>query len=88
MRAAPLQVTRDTGRDFRDEGEERQRGPFASERHDGEDLPREAVADVGVGCLACRTREGHRALMRLPRWRTSHTHRFTTPLPGAEEPGS
>ena len=89
VQVQPLPVTRDANRDFRRNGDERQRGLYGMDQHGGFDAPGDEVGGIGAGCLVGRVQDGHRAFMALlrddARWRASHAYRFMVSLLGVEE---
>jgi hypothetical protein len=81
-------VCRDLNKDFKREGDGRDTGLFGINQHWGYDLPANDLGRSSAGCLVGRTREGHRAFMRLiktdPRYQSDPAFRFsTTILPAA-----
>ncbi len=91
VQASDLPVTRDAGRDFQRQGDERQVGRFVIDQHSGMDAPPDAVGGVGAGCLVGRETAGHAAFMTLlrgdARWRANNAYRFMTALLTAKELG-
>ena len=80
----PVIVNRDENEDYQREGDGTQTGWFGINQHWGYDLPKGDIGSASAGCLVGRTREGHRAFMRLvktdPRYLADNRFVFTATI--------
>jgi hypothetical protein len=77
-----IEVHRDLNKDYKRTGDLVEKGIFAINQHWGYDFPKEAVGKASAGCLVGRTREGHKAFMKViksdPRYKVNNRYRYFT----------
>jgi peptidoglycan hydrolase-like protein with peptidoglycan-binding domain len=88
IQCAPIDVYRDSKKDFRREGPTFT-GIFGVNQHWGYDQPQDDVGTASAGCLVGEKRDGHRAFMAViksdPRFRANNGYKFMTAVvPGHE----
>lgn len=88
IQAAPIDIYRDTNKDFKREGPI-YTGLFGIDRHKGFNQPQNDIGTASAGCLVGRLNDGHVAFMALiktdPRYINNNGYNFMTAVvPGAE----
>ncbi len=88
VQAAPIDIYRDTNRDFRREGPIFT-GMFGIDQHWGYDQQTDDIGRASAGCLVGVKRDGHRAFMAViksdPRYLANNGYKFVTAVvPGRE----
>ena len=83
----PIEVYRDSNKDFRRDGDRIQKGIFGINQHWGYDLPKNAISGASAGCLVGRTKQGHKEFMAIikqdKRYLSDPNYVFyTTVIPG------
>ena len=83
----PIEVYRDSNKDFQRSGDMVQKGIFGINQHWGYDLPKDSIGGASAGCLVGRTQQGHKEFMALlkqdKRYLSDHRYVFyTTVIPG------
>lgn len=82
IQVGPIRVHRDLNKDMQRTGDRTDIGSFGVNQHWGYDLPTNNIANASAGCLAGRTRQGHREFMQLikgdSRYQRSNSFIFTT----------
>ena len=92
IQAAPIDIYRDTNKDFKREGPV-YTGMFGVNQHWGYDQRKDHVGTASAGCLVGEARKDHRAFMALvksdPRYKANNGYKFMTAvIPGAAALGS
>jgi hypothetical protein len=79
-----ITVHRDLNQDFSRAGDATDTGLFGVNQHWGYDNPQDDIGTAGAGCLVGRTKNGHRAFMKLvkadPRYVVNNSYRFMTAI--------
>jgi hypothetical protein len=80
----PIEVHRDLNKDYKRTGDKVEQGLFAINQHWGYDNPRDTVGKASAGCLVGRTKEGHKAFMKIvksdPKYKVNNRYRFHTTI--------
>lgn len=88
IQAAPIDVYRDTNKDFKREGPI-YTGMFGIDQHWGYDQAKDDVGTASAGCLVGEKRDGHRAFMAViksdPRFRANNGYKFVTTVISGRE---
>ncbi len=78
----PIQVHRDLNKDYIRTGDKIDEGLFAINQHWGYDHPVDNVGRASAGCLVGRTKEGHKAFMKIikadPKYKVNNRYRYHT----------
>lgn len=87
VQVGPVTVHRDMNQDYMRTGDALDTGLFAINQHWGYDAPVGDLGQTSAGCLVGRSKDGHRAFMKLikedPRYTVNRSYRFVTAvMPG------